>query len=167
VEDSRLLALNTPWDQKVLRGKLDAAQGKPGAAGGRGGGGDVSITLDSLKKEMETVGAILRGGGTVLAGTDSPLDSVATALHLNLRAQVKYGIEPWRALQTATMLPAKTFGVLADLGTVEPGKIADLALVSGDPLRQIKDVTNVRFVMKNGRLYSVAELMEPFRQEHR
>ncbi len=162
VEDRRLLALNTPWDEEVLRGKLDAAQGKKPRVEGRGAAMDPAVALDTLKKEMETVGAILRGGGTVLTGTDSPLDSVATALHLSLRAQVKYGIEPWRALQTATYLPAKAFGVLADLGTVEPGKIADLALVSGDPLRRIADVTNVRFVMKNGKLYSVSELMAPF-----
>ena len=38
-----------------------------------------------------------------LSGTDSPLDNVATALHLNLRGQVKYGHESWKALQTATL----------------------------------------------------------------
>jgi Tol biopolymer transport system component len=166
VEDRRLLALNTPWDEEILRGKLDAAQGREPRAAGRAAAADPAVTLDTLKKEMETVGAILRGGGIVLTGTDSPLDSVATALHLSLRAQVKFGVEPWRALQTATFLPAKAFGVLADLGTVEPGKIADLAIVSGDPLSQIKDAANVRFVMKNGKLYSVAELMEPFDHGH-
>jgi hypothetical protein len=162
VNDQRLLALNTPWDEEILRGKLDSAQGKKPRALGHAPPFDPALALDSLKKEMETVGAILRGGGSILAGTDSPLDSVATALHLSLRAQVKYGIEPWRALQTATFLPAQAFGALADLGTVEPGKVADLALVSGDPLHEIKDVTNVRFVMKNGKLYSVGELTAPF-----
>ncbi len=162
VEDKRLLALNTPWDEEILRGKLDAAEGKKPRVASPAAAQDPAVSLDSLKKEMMTVSAILHGGGTILAGTDSPLDSVATALHLSLRAQVKYGVEPWRALQTATYLPAKAFGVLADLGTVEPGKLADLAFVSGDPLRQIKDVTNVQFVMKNGKLYSVAELMAPF-----
>jgi hypothetical protein len=162
VDDKRLLALNTPWDEEILRGKLDAAEGKKPRVASPAAAQDPAVSLDSLKKEMLTVRAILQGGGTILAGTDSPLDSVATALHLSLRAQVKYGVEPWRALQTATYLPAKAFGVLADLGTVEPGKLADLAFVSGDPLRQIKDVTNVQFVMKNGKMYSVAELMAPF-----
>ena len=159
VDDDRLLKLNTPWDQAVLRAKRDLAEGSRDA---RGPGNDPAVTLDSLEKEEATVAAILRGGGVMLAGTDSPLDNVATALHLNLRAQVKYGLPPWQALQTATILPAKAFGVLKDLGTIEPGKLADLTLVSGDPLRNIKDAANVEFVMKNGRLYSVAELMAPF-----
>jgi Tol biopolymer transport system component len=151
VDDPRLLALNTPWDEKVLHAKLATAQGRP------------AVTLDSLKKEMETVAAIVRAGGNIVTGTDSPLDSVATALHLSLRAQVKYGLEPWQALQTATLTPAKVFGVSNDLGTIEPGKLADLTLVAGDPLRNISDVTNVTMVVKGGKVYSIAELMAPFK----
>jgi imidazolonepropionase-like amidohydrolase len=83
-------------------------------------------------------------------------------LHLGLRAQVKYGLEPWQALQTATLLPARAFGVEKELGTLEPGKLADLAIVAGDPLKDIRDAARVQLVMKNGRLYSVAELMSPF-----
>jgi Tol biopolymer transport system component len=151
VDDRRLQVLNVPWDQALLRAKRDAAVGT-----------DQTVSLDSLKKEEDTVATIYRQGGVVLAGTDSPLDNVATALHLNLRAQVKYGHENWKALQTATLLPARTIGVDKDLGTVEEGKLADLAFINGDPLREIKDLDNVAGVMKNGRYYSVEELMEPF-----
>jgi imidazolonepropionase-like amidohydrolase len=73
----------------------------------------------------------------MLAGTDAPLDNVATSLHLNLRAQVKYGEEPWQALQTATMLAAKAYGLGDQLGTVEPGKIADLPVRKFSPFRGI------------------------------
>jgi imidazolonepropionase-like amidohydrolase len=81
-----------------------------------------------------------------------------------LRAQVKYGLEPWQALQTATLFPAKTFGLEKDLGTVEPGKLADLAIVAGDPLKDIKAAANVKLVVKDGRVYSVEELMAPFKR---
>jgi hypothetical protein len=166
VEDARLLTLNTPWDQAVLRVKLALAQGKkpviPEGAHVPPRMGTPAETLDGLRKEMETVGDVVRHGGIMLAGTDSPLDNVATALHLGLRAQVKYGLQPWQALQTATLLPAKAFGVEKELGTLEVGKLADLAIVAGDPLHDIKDAANVQFVMKNGRLYSIAELMAPF-----
>ncbi len=165
-DDPRLATLNTPWDQAVLRAKVALAEGKkpviPEGAHMPPRMGSPAETLDGLRKEMETLGDIVRHGGIMLVGTDSPLDNVATALHLGLRAQVKYGLEPWRALQTATLLPASAFGVQKDLGTLEAGKLADLAIVKGDPLKDIKDAANVQFVMKDGKLYSVAELMAPF-----
>jgi Tol biopolymer transport system component len=152
VEDPRLQVLNTPWDQLLLVAKRNAAVNT-----------DQTVSLDSLRKEEDTLQAIRRGGGVILAGTDSPLDNVATALHLNLRAQVKLGgLPPWQALQSATLLTATEIGVGKDLGSVEPGKLADLTFISGDPLTEIKDLANVQAVMKNGRFYTVPELMQPF-----
>ncbi len=151
VEDPRLLVLNPAWDQAALIAKRNAAVTTP-----------QSVSLDSLKKEEDTFKRIQLGGGTMLAGTDSPLDNVATALHLNLRAQVKFGLAPWQALQSATLKPARLYNVANDLGTVEPGKLADLTFINGDPLTDIKQLANVAAVMKGGRYYSTAELMAPF-----
>ena len=106
--------------------------------------------------------AIRRGGGVVLAGTDSPIDNVATALHLNLRAQVKFGLPPWQALESATSLAAKAYQKDKDLGTLEPGKLADMVFVSGNPLANIADAANVQSVMINGRLYTISDLEDPF-----
>ena len=154
VDDARLQVLNTPWDEVLLRAKRDAAVST-----------DQTVARDSLQKEENTVAAIRRAGGVVLAGTDSPLDNVATALHLNLRGQVQLGgLPPWQALQSATKLTAERVGVGDDLGTVEAGKLADLAFIDGDPLSNIKDLANVTAVMKNGKVYEVPALMAAFEQ---
>lgn len=149
-DDTRLLALNTPWDQKALRTKRDRNR-SPGRT-----------TLRWLEHEVRTVDRIVEQGGIVLAGSDSPLAGVATALHLNLRAQVKFGREPWEALQTATSMPAKAFGLEDDLGTLERGKLADLVIIDGDPLTRIEDLVKVHAVMCNGRLRELSELEAPF-----
>ena len=65
------------------------------------------VVSDTLRKEEVTLGSVVRAGGLMLVGTDSPLDNVATALHLGLRAQVKFGLAPWQALQTATIVPPR------------------------------------------------------------
>lgn len=155
VDDFRLTALNPSWEQDALRAKRTRAAET-----------DQSQLLDALSKEEAVVTEVVRSGGTILAGSDSPLDDVATALQLNLRAEVKFGLRPWEALQTATIQPAKAFGVDQDLGTLEPGKLADIVLVSGDPLRDIRDAANVKAVMKAGRLFTVQRLVEPFEHKH-
>jgi Tol biopolymer transport system component len=140
-----------PWEQARLKAGRD---------------NDLKVDqTDNLKRvqyEEETVGDVVRAGGLILAGTDSPLDLPSTSLHLNLRSQVRFGLAPWQALETATWLPAKTFDLTKDLGTIEPGKLADLIIVSGDPLRDINDAARVQCVMKNGLLQSVGTIMAPF-----
>ena len=151
VEDPRIATLNTPWAQKNMLAARDRAVHS-----------DQSPALDNLKKEEETLVSVMHNGGTVLLGTDSPLPGLAILNHLGLRAEVKYGMQPWEALQTATLLPAKAYGYAKDLGSVEEGKLADLVLVAGDPLRNINDAARVERVIVDGRIYSTAELMAPF-----
>ena len=110
--------------------------------------------MDNLHAEEDTSPCVC-AGGTVVLGTDSPLAGLAILNHLGLRAEVKFGMQPWEALQTVTLLPARAFGYAKDLGSVEAGKLADLILVEGDPVRDIKDVAKVQKVMVDGRLYSI------------
>jgi hypothetical protein len=144
-------AVSPPWENTRLNLALATAQKT-----------DTTSAFAHLKAEESTISSVLNAGGIILAGTDSPLDLPATSLHLNLRAQVKYGRAPWQALETATILPAKAYGLTKDLGTIEPGHLADLIIVSGDPLKNIDDAAKVECVMKNGKLQSVASVMAPF-----
>ena len=66
---------------------------------------------------------------------------------------VEAGMPPMKAIQAATLEGARLLGVEKDLGTVETGKFADLVAVPGDPLADIKLMTQVSFVMKTGKVY--------------
>ena len=73
-----------------------------------------------------------------------------TSIHEELRLLAQAGLAPVEALQAATSLNAKVFG-LEDRGVVEPGRRADLVLVSGDPTRDIAVTENLEGVWLGGR----------------
>jgi len=66
---------------------------------------------------------------------------------------VKYGMTPAQAIRAATSSAADLLGRSADVGTLEPGKFADLIAVTNDPMADIKALENVQFVMKGGHVY--------------
>ena len=155
LDDPRIATLNTPWQQKTMLGNRDRAVAASGSADG-------NVQLENLRAEEDTLNAVRRAGGTVVMGTDSPLPGLAILNHLGLRAEVKFGMQPWEALQTVTLLPAKAFGYAKDLGSIEAGKLADLVIVSGDPLHDIRDAANVQTVIVGGKIYSIGDLMAPY-----
>ncbi|MFY9551829.1 MAG: amidohydrolase family protein [Thermoanaerobaculia bacterium] len=69
--------------------------------------------------------------------------------------QVKYGQTPMEAIRSATVSAAELIG-RDDIGSLEPGKWADLIAVQGDPLQDVKVLENVAFVMKEGKVYKDA-----------
>jgi imidazolonepropionase-like amidohydrolase len=66
---------------------------------------------------------------------------------------VNYGMTPMQAIRSGTVVPAELLGWRDKMGTVEPGKWADLVAVSGDPLADITELQRVKFVMKAGAVY--------------
>lgn len=122
-------------------------------------GAPPNAPLDQALKPYEAMlKAVATGGGKILAGTDSPIVPYGLGLHVELDAYVHAGMTPFQALQTATVNAAQALGLGDELGTVQPGKIADLAFVSGDPLLDIRNTRDVKRVMKGGRVYTVAGL---------
>ena len=67
---------------------------------------------------------------------------------------VNYGMTPRQAIRTATTSAAELLGWSDNMGTVEPGKWADLVAVSGDPLKDISELQRVKFVMKSGTVFA-------------
>jgi hypothetical protein len=81
-------------------------------------------------------------------------------LHAELRALVAAGLRPEQALRAAGVNAAAALGVDPNLGRVAPGAVGDLILVDGDPLQRVNDAINVVAVVRNGRFFSVAGLID-------
>ena len=93
-------------------------------------------------------------GTRVVAGTDT---MIATNLHAEIASYVDGGLTPFQALQTATVNSARALNL--DAGTLEPGKLADIALIEGDPREDIANTFKVRTVVANGVVHQVADLI--------
>jgi imidazolonepropionase-like amidohydrolase len=113
-------------------------------------------TVAAMQKAIKQ---IVDQGGRVTAGTDSPFVPYGLSFQIELELYEEAGLSPAQVLQSATIWPAERLGVAAHLGTVAPGKLADLVLVDGDPLARIKDLRNVAGVVSNGRYFSREELL--------
>lgn len=113
-------------------------------------------------REVQTMKRIADAGGLVLVGTDAPLDSPGLGVHANLQEMVGYGWSPYDALRAAIVNPARYLGVADDVGTLEPGKVADLIGVRGNPLRDIDAAARVELTVVGGEVHTRADLMRPF-----
>jgi imidazolonepropionase-like amidohydrolase len=119
------------------------------------------IARDSALKPYEaTLKAIVAGGGTLLAGTDSPIVPYGLGLHVELESYVHAGLTPFQALQTATVNAAQALGIGNEVGTIEPGKLADLTFLGSDPLIDIRNTRDVKRVMRGGRVFTVTDLIK-------
>lgn len=105
---------------------------------------------------LATVAALHRAGVPIVAGTDQTVPG--HSLHRELELYVQAGFTPMEAIQAATSLPAKVMGLQAEAGTVAPGMRADLLVVEGDPLADIKALRRVYLVVVGGSRYEPGPL---------
>jgi imidazolonepropionase-like amidohydrolase len=107
------------------------------------------------------VGAMHRAGVPFMAGTDTAPGVYIVpgfSLHDELANFVEAGFTPMEALQTATSNPARFLGMEASFGSIEPGKIADLVLLSSSPLEDIGNTRKISIVIADGRVFDRAAL---------
>jgi imidazolonepropionase-like amidohydrolase len=100
--------------------------------------------------------ALHRAGVPIVAGTDQSIPG--HSLHRELEIYLDAGFTPLQAIQAATLVPARAMRLERELGTVTPGKRADLILVDGDPLADIRALRRVVSVVSGGRVHDTASL---------
>lgn len=123
--------------------------------------------MDSLRGTMaENLLRIHRAGIPIAMGTDAgnPLTLHGPAIHAEMEAMQRAGMSPMEIIVAATHNGARAMGREAEFGTIEPGKLADLALVAADPTRDIAALRHLTWVVRGGVARSLAELRAAFRR---
>ena len=153
-------AMQYPWLEWVpadLRAGWEEGRTGPGAA-------PTPEQLEQARRNFEYNSRLItlmqEVGVGILAGTDTgdPYVVPGFAVHQELEQLVRAGLTPAQALRTATLEPAKLIGEEATLGSVDPGKAADLVLLNADPLADISNTRRVEAVIVKGNLIDRAEL---------
>jgi len=147
--DPRIKALQSPWQYALAQAEFAAP---PLTAAG------LSTQVGTTRALAKIVGA----GGTVAIGTDNPIGFGNFGQVIAISEVAQTGLGNYQALRAATVEPAKIMGVSNQLGTIRPGMIADMDVIHGNPLDDIKTIANDVYVMQNGNLYTPKQLIGPY-----
>jgi imidazolonepropionase-like amidohydrolase len=120
-------------------------------AEGRAAGG-APVWKEMVELKRQAFALAVRKGVKIAYGTDAGGYPWTENQPQEFAFMVRYGQTPMQAIQSATTVAAELLQAQRDLGTVEPGKLADIIAVSGDPLNQISELEHVKFVMKGGKV---------------
>jgi len=126
--------------------------------------------LERLQKEMQWERAFYKAGGKLLAGSDPTGvgfvvggDLAGYGFQHELELLVESGFTPLEALQIGTATNAEFLGQAAYIGSIAPGKQADLVVIQGDPSKNIRDIEKVETVFKDGVGYDPEKLKQSVR----
>src|SRR5438445_410297 len=121
----------------------------PGAAGAELGEARFAVSL-------KTVGALHRAGIPIVVGTDQTVPG--HSVHREMELYVEAGFTPVEALQSATIVSARAMRLDKEVGTIEPGKRADLVVLGANPLDNISNIRKTERVIQAGVFYDCASL---------
>jgi len=152
LNDPRLKMLSPEWAVEPTRKSAEALRKQGPDAHAQG--------WKHLAEMDKAIIAILHSGqSAIVAGTDAPNMPGGIGLQEEIELYVRGGMTPVEALQTATINAAKALGADSDLGSIEAGKLADMVIVDGDPLTDIRNSRKVNTVVKNGEVYDMKTIM--------
>lgn len=125
-------------------------------------GGPLEDRRREFAKFQELTGKLYRAGVPLLAGTDAPEPQVTPgfSLHQELEMLVESGLPPAAALRAATMHNAAALRQEKRLGAIEPGKLADIVLLTANPLADIRNTRRIELVIRGGQVCRPAELLK-------
>ncbi len=121
--------------------------------------GDPEARRRLMEPMWRTVDAAWREGARIVMGTDTPIIPYGLGLILEIEQFAEAGPGPAAAIRASTSLAAEALGLEDQLGAIRPGMLADLVLLRGNPLEDIRRLREVRAVMGNGRLASLERLL--------
>jgi len=109
---------------------------------------NVPSNLKKILKKLHSAGI------KIALGTDSgaPGVVIGKAVHKELELMVEAGLSPMQAIMAGTKNAAENLGRESDLGTIEKGKLADMLVVSGNPLEEITNTRDINMVIKDGKI---------------
>jgi hypothetical protein len=113
---------------------------------------ELNRVREGYKKLADLILRYVQAGGILRAGSDPNNGLPGLGVHEEMVMFVEAGLTPIQAIQAGTINVAKAFRKDKDFGTVEPGKVADIIAVEGDPIKDIWSVQNVKLVILNGRI---------------
>ncbi|NKB87667.1 MAG: amidohydrolase family protein [Acidobacteria bacterium] len=144
------------WPYNELAAK--ARRRGQGGGGSPGPGGWFRDEEYAFQGHAEVLNRIVEAGGRGGVGSHGQLDGIG--YHWELWQIASGGMSPMNALRVATIHGAEGIGMGNDLGSIEVGKMADLVILSANPLDDIRNTSAISHVMKNGRLYNGDTLTE-------
>jgi imidazolonepropionase-like amidohydrolase len=117
---------------------------------------DTATTHRGLRAQLAVIKAMHDAGVTIVAGTDYGLPGFSLLRELEL--YVEAGLTPLDAIRAATVVPAAVMGMSADVGSIAPGKRADLVVLDADPSSDIHNLRTGRWVIVGGRMFDMVAL---------
>jgi Tol biopolymer transport system component len=149
LSDPRMKTLLSPWQYALAEQEYSAP---PLSA----------ASQQSIRGWSQADAKIVAAGGTVLGGTDNPIGIGNWGTPVAASVMAHTGLSNYQTLRAFTVEPAKVMGVLNQIGTIQPGMIADMDIIKGNPLKNIETIANDVDVMQNGRLFTQKDLLGPY-----